>query len=116
HPGYGFLSENAAFAQACVDRGLTFIGPDPEVIALMGDKAAARRRMTEAGVPCVPGYDGEDQSERTLREAGVRIGFPVMVKAAAGGVGIGIPYPPRRPVRSVAETRGPATFAEGVKV
>ncbi len=90
HPGYGFLSENAAFAQACVDRGLTFIGPDPEVIALMGDKAAARRRMTEAGVPCVPGYDGEDQSERTLREAGVRIGFPVMVKAAAGGGGRGM--------------------------
>ena len=90
HPGYGFLSENAAFAQACVDRGLTFIGPDPEVIALMGDKAAARRRMAQAGVPCVPGYDGEDQSERTLREAAVRIGFPVMVKAAAGGGGRGM--------------------------
>jgi geranyl-CoA carboxylase alpha subunit len=90
HPGYGFLSENAAFAQACADAGLVFIGPSPEAIRVMGDKAEAKRRMIAAGVPCVPGYQDEDQSEARLTEEATRIGFPVMVKAAAGGGGRGM--------------------------
>ncbi len=90
HPGYGFLSENARFAAACAEAGLIFIGPDADAIAIMGDKAEARRRMTEAGVPCVPGYDGADQSEAILLQAAADIGFPVMVKAAAGGGGRGM--------------------------
>ena len=63
HPGYGFLSENADFARACEDAGLTFIGPSPDAIHLMGNKAQAKRRMIDAEVPCVPGYEGEDQSD-----------------------------------------------------
>jgi geranyl-CoA carboxylase alpha subunit len=90
HPGYGFLSENAAFATAVEAAGLTFIGPSPEAIDLMGNKAAAKRRMIAAGVPCVPGYEGEDQSEDVLMAEGAKIGFPVMVKAAAGGGGRGM--------------------------
>jgi geranyl-CoA carboxylase alpha subunit len=90
HPGYGFLSENAEFAKACADAGLVFIGPSPAAIAAMGNKAAAKRRMLEAGVPCVPGYQGSDQSDATLAREAERIGFPVMVKAAAGGGGRGM--------------------------
>ena len=90
HPGYGFLSENAEFARACADAGLVFIGPSPAAIAAMGNKAAAKRRMLEAGVPCVPGYQGADQSDATLTREAERIGFPVMVKAAAGGGGRGM--------------------------
>ncbi len=90
HPGYGFLSENAEFARACEAAGLTFIGPDADAIAVMGDKAEARRRMAAAGVPCVPGYDDADQSESAFVSAAEEIGFPVMVKAAAGGGGRGI--------------------------
>ena len=90
HPGYGFLSENAAFAQACLDAGLTFIGPSPDAIAAMGNKAEAKRRMAAAGVPCVPGYQGADQSDAMLAREADRIGFPVMVKAAAGGGGRGM--------------------------
>ena len=90
HPGYGFLSENAGFAAACADAGLTFIGPDADAIAIMGDKAEARRRMAAAGVPCVPGYDGADQGDAVLAAAAADIGFPVMVKAAAGGGGRGM--------------------------
>jgi geranyl-CoA carboxylase alpha subunit len=98
HPGYGFLAENAAFAQACRDAGLVFVGPSPEAIRAMGDKAGAKARMREAGVPCIPGWQGEDQSaERLLREAQA-IGWPVMVKATAGGGGRGM-----RLVRSAAE-------------
>ncbi|ODU56907.1 MAG: 3-methylcrotonyl-CoA carboxylase [Comamonadaceae bacterium SCN 68-20] len=89
HPGYGFLSENAAFAQAVRDAGLVFIGPDPHSIEQMGNKAAAKRLMLAAGVPCVPGYQGEDQSETMLAQAR-EIGAPVMVKAAAGGGGRGM--------------------------
>ncbi|MBI2784411.1 MAG: 3-methylcrotonyl-CoA carboxylase, partial [Gammaproteobacteria bacterium] len=66
HPGYGFLSENADFAAACKAAGIAFIGPSPEAIRLMGNKAEAKRRMREAGVPCIPGYDGADQSDATL--------------------------------------------------
>jgi geranyl-CoA carboxylase alpha subunit len=90
HPGYGFLSERADFARACADAGLVFIGPPAQAIAAMGDKAAAKRRMLAAGVPCVPGYLGEDQAdERFAAEAG-RIGFPLLVKAVAGGGGRGM--------------------------
>jgi geranyl-CoA carboxylase alpha subunit len=90
HPGYGFLSENAAFAEACARAGLVFIGPPASAIAAMGNKAAAKRRMIEAGVPCVPGYQGEDQSDEALLREAERIGLPVMVKAAAGGGGRGM--------------------------
>jgi geranyl-CoA carboxylase alpha subunit len=90
HPGYGFLSENEAFAKVCAASSVTFIGPPPEAIRLMGDKAVAKRIMIEAGVSCIPGYDGEDQHLEVLRREGERIGYPVMVKAVAGGGGKGI--------------------------
>jgi geranyl-CoA carboxylase alpha subunit len=90
HPGYGFLSENADFARACEDAGLIFVGPSADAIALMGNKAAAKRHMISAGVPCVPGYEGEDQSDDAFVAAAVKIGFPIMVKAAAGGGGRGM--------------------------
>ena len=90
HPGYGFLSENAAFARACAEAGLVFIGPSVEAIALMGNKAEAKRRMIAAGVSCVPGYEGTDQSDDVFIAAAKKIGFPVMVKAAAGGGGRGM--------------------------
>jgi geranyl-CoA carboxylase alpha subunit len=90
HPGYGFLSESAAFAQACVDAGLVFVGPPVEAIALMGNKAAAKRRMAAAGVPCVPGHDDGAQDDRALARAALNIGLPVMIKAAAGGGGKGM--------------------------
>ena len=90
HPGYGFLSENSEFAKACEDAGLVFIGPSPDAIYLMGNKAEAKRRMIAAGVPCVPGYEGEDQSDATLLSEGAKITLPLMVKAAAGGGGRGM--------------------------
>jgi len=90
HPGYGFLSENAAFAKACAQAGLVFIGPPAEAIRLMGNKAEAKRRMREAGVPCIPGYDGTDQSDATLIREAEKIGLPLMIKAAAGGGGRGM--------------------------
>ena len=90
HPGYGFLSENAAFALACREAGICFIGPPAAAIELMGNKAAAKRRMLEAGVPCVPGYQGRKQDDATLIAAAGEIGLPVMVKAAAGGGGRGM--------------------------
>ncbi len=90
HPGYGFLSENEAFAAACEAANITFIGPPPAAIAAMGNKAAAKRRMIETGVPCVPGYQGADQSDGNLEAEARRIGLPVMVKAAAGGGGRGM--------------------------
>jgi len=90
HPGYGFLSENADFAAACHAAGLVFIGPPASAIAAMGNKAAAKRRMIEAGVPCVPGYQGNDQSDATLLSEAKKIGLPVMVKAVAGGGGRGM--------------------------
>ena len=89
HPGYGFLSENAAFSQAVRDAGLTFIGPPTQAIQAMGDKAKARTRMQSANVPVVPGYQGDDALENLRHEAN-RIGFPVLVKAAAGGGGKGM--------------------------
>ncbi len=90
HPGYGFLSENAAFARACADAGIIFVGPPERAITIMGDKAYAKRAMIEAGVPCAPGYHGEDQSLERLTAEAKRIGFPLMVKAAAGGGGRGM--------------------------
>ncbi|MEX2222176.1 MAG: acetyl-CoA carboxylase biotin carboxylase subunit [Candidatus Rokuibacteriota bacterium] len=90
HPGYGFLSENWRFAQACEAAGLTFVGPPWRVIQQMGDKVAARRLLAEAGVPVVPGSDGPVASVEAAREIADRIGYPVMIKAAAGGGGIGM--------------------------
>ena len=90
HPGYGFLSENAAFAQAVIEAGLVWVGPPPSAMTAMADKARAKQRMAAAGVPVLPGYDGEDQSRATLREAAQRIGVPLMVKATAGGGGRGM--------------------------
>ncbi|MGB3504197.1 MAG: acetyl-CoA carboxylase biotin carboxylase subunit [Xanthobacteraceae bacterium] len=90
HPGYGFLAENEDFASACRDAGLVFIGPSPEAIESMGNKAGAKAIMQKAGVPCVPGYQGEDQSNATMAAEAARIGFPVMIKAVAGGGGRGM--------------------------
>ena len=90
HPGYGFLSENAEFARAVQAAGLVFIGPDPHSIEQMGNKAAAKRLMLAAGVPCVPGYQGSDQSDANLLRQAREIGAPIMVKAAAGGGGRGM--------------------------
>lgn len=90
HPGYGFLAENEDFAAASRDAGLVFIGPSPEAIRAMGDKAGAKSLMIDAGVPCIPGYQGEDQSEQRLSEEAARIGYPVMIKATAGGGGRGM--------------------------
>ena len=90
HPGYGFLSENTDFARCCEENGVTFIGPGPEAINLMGNKRAAKIRMIEAQVPCIPGYQGEDQTDEVLIAEAKKIGFPVMVKAAAGGGGRGM--------------------------
>jgi geranyl-CoA carboxylase alpha subunit len=98
HPGYGFLSENAAFAQACLDAGLVFVGPPPSAITAMGDKARAKRRMIDAGVPCVPGYLGDEQGDDRLAAQARRLGFPLLVKAVAGGGGRGM-----RLVRSEAD-------------
>jgi acetyl/propionyl-CoA carboxylase alpha subunit len=90
HPGYGFLSERADFAQACADAGLVFIGPPASAIAAMGDKAGAKRRMLAAGVPCVPGYLGDDQSDAALAGQAEALGYPLLVKAVAGGGGRGM--------------------------
>jgi geranyl-CoA carboxylase alpha subunit len=90
HPGYGFLAENAAFATACREAGLVFVGPSPDAIATMGHKAGAKRLMKAAGVPCVPGYEGADQDPARLAEEAARIGYPVMIKAVAGGGGRGM--------------------------
>jgi geranyl-CoA carboxylase alpha subunit len=90
HPGYGFLAENADFAQACRDAGLVFIGPSPQAIKAMGNKAGAKAIMRDAGVPCVPGYQGADQSDGVMLAEARKIGFPVMIKAVAGGGGRGM--------------------------
>ena len=90
HPGYGFLSENAAFAQACADAGIVFIGPPPAAIAAMGSKSAAKTLMEQAGVPLVPGYHGADNDPTLLAAEAARIGYPVLIKASAGGGGKGM--------------------------
>jgi 3-methylcrotonyl-CoA carboxylase alpha subunit len=98
HPGYGFLSENAEFAQACADAGLVFVGPTAEMMIAMGSKSGSKALMEKAGVPMVAGYHGEAQDEATLAKAADKIGFPVLVKASAGGGGRGM-----RVVNSAAE-------------
>jgi 3-methylcrotonyl-CoA carboxylase alpha subunit len=90
HPGYGFLSENPAFAEACAQAGVVFIGPPAAAMRAMGDKSTARALMERAGVKLVPGYHGAAQDEATLAEAAARIGFPVLIKASAGGGGKGM--------------------------
>ena len=90
HPGYGFLSENADFARACDAAGITFIGPPVDAIHLMGSKRLSKIAMIEAGVPCIPGYEGADQSDETLMAEADRIGLPLMIKASAGGGGRGM--------------------------
>ncbi len=90
HPGYGFLSENADFSKACEKTGIIFIGPDAQAIELMGSKRLSKIAMLKAGVPCIPGYQGEDQSDNILLTEADKMGFPVMVKASAGGGGRGM--------------------------
>ena len=90
HPGYGFLSENAGFAQACADAGLVFIGPPASAIHAMGSKSAAKALMEKAGVPLVPGYHGDNQDADLLQQEADRIGYPVLLKASAGGGGKGM--------------------------
>jgi acetyl-CoA carboxylase biotin carboxylase subunit len=104
HPGFGFLSENADFARACQDAGVLFIGPGPDAIAAMGNKRAAKLLMAERGVPILPGYSGADQADPTLLREAERIGAPLMIKAAAGGGGVGM-----RLLRDLAEL--PAALA-----
>jgi 3-methylcrotonyl-CoA carboxylase alpha subunit len=98
HPGYGFLSENEAFAERCATEGLVFIGPPASAIEAMGLKSESKRLMAAAGVPLVPGYHGADQSPELLAREAARIGFPVLIKASAGGGGKGM-----KPAHSAAE-------------
>ena len=115
HPGYGFLSERADFARAVQSAGLVFIGPDPESIEAMGNKSAAKIRMIAAGVPCVPGYQGDDQSDATLATEAKRVGLPVMIKAAAGGGGRGmrLVHEAAALLSSIQSARSEATNAFG---
>ncbi len=104
HPGYGFLAENAGFVRACREAGLVFIGPDSEAMELMGNKRLAKAALLEAGVPCIPGYQGTAQSEDALLEEAEKIGMPLMVKAAAGGGG-----------RGMRLVKNPADLTESIK-
>ncbi|MBM4396808.1 MAG: acetyl-CoA carboxylase biotin carboxylase subunit, partial [Deltaproteobacteria bacterium] len=105
HPGYGFLSENAAFARAVTDAGLVFVGPPAEAIAALGDKTSARRMMRDAGVPVTPGTVDPDTDQDRLAAAAAEVGYPVLVKAALGGGGKGM--------RVVADA---AAFPEAVRL
>ncbi len=98
HPGYGFLSENAAFARACHEAGIAFVGPPESAILSMGSKSGARQLMAAAGVPVLPGYDGDDQSASRLEAEAARLGFPLLIKPTAGGGGKGM-----RIVRAAAD-------------
>ena len=116
HPGYGFLSENAAFARACEENGLIFVGPPASAIDAMGSKSAAKALMETAGVPLVPGYHGEAQDLATFRAAAERIGYPVLLKAAAGGGGKGMKVVEREAelaeVLSSAQREAQAAFGD----
>ncbi len=90
HPGYGFLSERATFAQACIDAGLIWVGPPPNAMQAMGSKIEAKHRVRASDVPTVPGYDGDDQSPKRLQKEAAAIGFPLLIKASAGGGGRGM--------------------------
>ncbi len=118
HPGYGFLSEDAAFAQAVIDAGLTWVGPPPAAMRAMGDKVAARALAESAGVPVLPGYDGADPSDEAFAAAAAGIGYPVLVKAAGGGGGRGMRkvYAPEALAEAVASARreAAASFGSGV--
>ena len=107
HPGYGFLSERAELAAACDEAGIAFVGPKASSIAAMGSKAESRRLMQSLGVPVVPGYDGEDQSHETLAREAERVGFPILVKASAGGGGKGMKI-----VRAAGELRAAVESAQ----
>jgi 3-methylcrotonyl-CoA carboxylase alpha subunit len=107
HPGYGFLSERAELAAACEDAGIVFVGPKASSIAAMGSKAESRHLMQKLGVPVVPGYDGEDQSMDTLMREAERVGFPLLVKASAGGGGKGMKI-----VRAAGELRAAIESAQ----
>jgi len=115
HPGYGFLSERADFAQAVQDAGLVFVGPDPQSIEAMGNKSAAKIRMIAAAVPCVPGYQGEEQGDDTLVAEARKLGLPVMIKAAAGGGGRGmrLVYEAAALLSSIQSARSEAANAFG---
>ncbi len=114
HPGYGFLSENWRFARTCEEAGLIFVGPSSQVIREMGDKVGARRLMASAGVPVVPGSEGEVESVDAAREVAARIGYPVILKAAAGGGGIGMARVTGEPALATAfataQRRSQSTF------
>ncbi len=107
HPGYGFLSENPGFARACAEAGIAFVGPPAEVIEAMGAKDRAKALMTDAGVPLVPGYDGTSQADDALRDAARELGYPVLLKAVAGGGGKGM--------RVVEDAAGFAAALEGAR-
>ena len=115
HPGYGFLSESAAFADACMQAGLVFVGPSAEAVRVMGDKAEAKRAMVAAGVPCVPGYHGEDQSNSRLIKESALIGFPLMAKAVSGGGGRGmrLVHKPAQLSEALSSARSEAQAAFG---
>ena len=107
HPGYGFLSENDAFADACQEEGITFIGPSGDVIRAMGNKASARALMQKAGVPVVPGSDGPVPDAQTAKAVADSIGYPVLIKASAGGGGRGMRrvYDPESFISLLEESR-----------
>ncbi len=115
HPGYGFLSENADFAQAVIDAGLTWVGPPPAAIRALGSKSGLKQLAAELDVPCLPGYAGDDQSDERLALESTRIGFPLMIKAAAGGGGRGmrLVHSPRELLAALRSARSEATSAFG---
>jgi acetyl-CoA carboxylase biotin carboxylase subunit len=117
HPGYGFLAENPLFAQACLEAGLTFVGPDHQTIRMMGNKVAARRAMSAAGIPIVPGSDDEGLWDEGALEAAERLGYPLLIKAAAGGGGRGmrvVNSPQELPhALTVARREAEASFGDG---
>jgi geranyl-CoA carboxylase alpha subunit len=119
HPGYGFLSENADFARACRDAGIVFVGPTPEAIDALGNKAAAKQLAQRIGVPCLPGYSGAAQDIDTLMAEARRVGAPLMIKASAGGGGRGmrrcddVDHPELRELLAAARAEALASFGNG---